>query len=137
MLPSQKRKNADKYPFDYVNGFWENKKVHYNRWEMLEGGFVSAADMPAYTEQDMQVDMIINEMSPLDVILQAMRESLRAEDIKKAAYYANLALPYTSPKLNAIASSVTVKQETPIDWSALSLDELNALHKITVIEHEG
>ena len=54
-------------------------------------------------------------ISPLEVLLQAMRAAHANGDLDKAAHYARMAAPYCHPRLNAIAALEVTPEDQQLD----------------------
>lgn len=61
-------------------------------------------------------------LTPLEVMLDAMKEAHEAKDKKQAAYFAQMAAPYVHPKLSSVEMDAKITTKT----LAQELAELNA-----------
>ena len=79
------------------------------------GGARKGAGRPKGSANKLTTEIAAKAMkggiTPLEVMLYAMRESFDGGNMKEATTYANMAAPYCHPRLNAVSSDTRVQAE--------------------------
>lgn len=119
-------------PFDYKNQFNACKAHHYDNWRLIDGGMATLELQAQMNERNAALDAL----TPMDVLESAMRKALRDDDYKRAAMYAEKLLPYKAPRLSAIATTEVKRAERIMDFSELDISELQALHRVAIVQRE-
>ena len=92
---------------------------------MLHGGARSGAGRPKGSRLQrtakLAIEVATAGIQPIEVVLSVMRHAWEQQDYKTAAEMAEIALPYTTPRLAA----TTITQRNALD--ELSLDDLQKL----------
>jgi hypothetical protein len=94
---------------------------------MPHGGARSGAGRPKGSRVERTAKLAIAVASagiqPIEVVLSVMRHAWEQQDYKTAAEMAEVALPYTTPRL--AATTITITQKSALD--ELTIDELGQL----------